>query len=139
MLIETTAKLIYDPIRKDLKKTHKSRCLIAELKTDDLFALYRSFIAKKYGEKFCPQAPVFKPHVTVIGPYEKIDLNKWKTKPHNGKIVKISYSVDVEKHWKFWVLPVQSEDLVNIRKEFNLDKNSWNFHITVGRDLDWQN
>ena len=54
-------------------------------------------------------------------------------KYHDAEIT-FEYSVEIEHHWKFWVLPVRCSFLNDIREELGLNR-EYNFHITIGRDL----
>lgn len=137
--LKTKGKLVYDPTRQDFKKTHKSRTLILELPRDQLDLYYRWFLKKQFGSWFELQRPMWGLHVTVVRGDEfipKDKLNLWKR--NAGEVVEISYSVSqVERHWAFWSLTVESPRLVEIRKELGLTP-IHRFHITIGRQYDWQ-
>ena len=137
MNLTNTGKLIYDQFRKDLKKTHKSRYLIVQPKYDDLDKLYQWYIEKQFGQCMKLQSPVWKCHITVVDPREKLKYpEKWNA--HKDEFIKFEYSPDVERTWKFWSLPVKSKQLENIREELGLNP-KFNFHITIGREHEWQN
>lgn len=116
-----------------MKKTNRSNLIVGEL--DFGFSdLYRHFVKKGTGKII--QANAWKPHVTIFDGKSKIDLTNhdfWKK--HDGKRVTIKYNLEVTKHWKFWVLPVECEFFKEIRAELGL-KRDFPFHITIGRDHD---
>lgn len=130
-----TAKLLYDPYRKDFRKTDKTRTLIAQLPRDDLTALYRWFIKRRF---YAPwddmQAPMFGNHVTIVGGREKFSSDAWRK--HEGRKVELVLRPEIYKTWKFWVMPVVNTDLIDgLRAELGLGKLK-HPHLTVGRDYD---
>lgn len=135
-MITLTGIIKYDPERRDLKKTHKSRTMIIDFKRDDLAAYYQWFLRKKFGEKFAMQTPLYGCHVTVV----RGDEPGWKSSnwgKHEGKKITIKYSPELECTWKFWHLPVAGDGLFELRSELGL-KAFHDFHITVARGYDWQ-
>lgn len=136
-MLTTSGKLLYDPVRQNLKRTDQSHTLILDLPSEDLAEYYQWFLKKQYGEKFKLQSPMFGTHVTVIRPQEvNLEHYAW-LKYHNQKLT-VSYSPDMlERHWEFWSLTIFSTELVNIRREFGL-RTDFRLHMTVGRQLQWQ-
>lgn len=136
--IPLRAKLSYDPVRPDFKKSYKTRTLIAELPRDGLDTYYHWMLKAKYGTWLQLQRPMYGLHVTVVKGTEQVPLKmlnlNWKK--HQGKMVALEYSPELYRHWQFWSLPVRSLDLENLRTELGLSS-KFNFHITVGRQLDW--
>ena len=132
-----TGKLIYDPLRENLKRTDQLHTLILDFPGEDLAEYYQWFIKKKYGDKFKLQSPMFGTHVTVIRPQE-VDINHPAWLKYQDKEVTIQYSPTMlERHWEFWSLTVFSSEIVNIRKEFGL-RTDFRLHMTVGRQFHWQ-
>jgi hypothetical protein len=130
--IKMTGKLVYDPVRPDLKKTHKQRTLIIQPRHDELDLYYQWFLKKRYGLML--QRPMWRTHVTVVAGNEHLP-NEASWKKHEGKYVEFLYSPELEKHWQFWVLPVSGEGLMDMREELGL-KSKFSFHITIGRLYD---
>lgn len=138
-MLKTSGKLIYEPFRRDFKKTHKVRTLILDLKRDDLDLYYQWFLRKQYGEYLYMNRPMYGLHVTVVAGNEHIDKSKlkfWKT--HQNEVFDIEYDPStLTSNWAFWNIKVKSDDLMAIRKELGLSSN-FDFHITIGRQHDWQ-
>lgn len=122
----------YDPYRPGLKKQNRSNMIVGEL--DFGFSdFYRHLVKKGTGKII--QNNAWKPHVTIYDGKSRVNHQTselWKK--YDGKRVKIRYSVDIQKHWKFWVLPVECEFFKELRAELGL-KNDYPFHITIGRDF----
>ena len=80
------------------------------------------------------QTPLWGGHITVLDGRQEPPLENQQHwgKYHNLEI-NFEYSVEIEHHWKFWVLPVKCPMLNDIREELGLDGN-YPFHITIGRD-----
>lgn len=134
--LKTTGKLVYDPTRKDLRKTFKSRTLIVELPWDDLDLYYQWFLLKRYGTWFQTQRPMWGKHVTIVRGDEKGYLSpNWGK--HAGRKVDVYYSPEVSRKWKFWSLPVKGEGLEELRVELGLVAKH-DFHLTFARQYDWQ-
>lgn len=127
--VKLKGKLIYDPVRPDIKKIRPESILILQPRFDDLDLLYQWFIRKRHGLTL--QRPVWRAHVTVVNGKEKITHPElWKK--YNNEFIEFEYSPHIEQHWKFWVLPVRSERLREIRAELGLKPN-YDLHITIGR------
>lgn len=135
-LIKRTGIIKYDPVRRDLKKTHKSRTMIIDFPRDEFSDFYQWLLRKKLGEKFAMQSPLYGTHVTVV----RGDEPGWKSpswKKHEGEKIDVYYSPELECTWKFWSLPVAGDGLFELRRELGL-KAFHDFHITVARGYDWQ-
>jgi hypothetical protein len=130
--VEIDVKIVYDPHRPGLRKNNRSNMIVGEL--DFGFSEYYQHLIKKGTGKII-QGNAWRPHVTIFDGRANLSqsaMQLWKK--YHGKIVRIKYSVDVTKHWKFWLLPVQCEFFNVIRSELGL-KSDYPFHITVGRDF----
>lgn len=136
-MLKTRGKLLYDPVRKNLKRTDQSHTLILDLPSEDLAEYYQWFIKKQYGENLKVQSPMFGTHVTVIRPQEvNVEHPAWLK--YQDQNLTVSYSPDMlERHWEFWSLTIFSTELVNIRREFGL-RTDFRLHMTVGRQFQWQ-
>ena len=156
--LKTKGRLVYDPVRRDLKKTHKERTLIVELPWDDLDLYYQWFLRKRYGTWFdhelrkqrvyneqqtalreidenipCVTRPMWGKHVTIVRGDEKGFKSPLWGK-HQGETVDIYYSPALTRTWKFWSLPVKGDGLFELRSELGL-KAFHDFHITVAREM----
>lgn len=130
--IQIDGTLIYDPYRPNFKKMHKTKTLILKLKNDNLTEYYKWHLQKKYGTWFDLQKPMWGYHVTIVSGNEKIvEETNWKK--YQNKKLSIKYSINLEKHWKFWVLPVYSDNFKKIRAELGLNPD-YKFHLTIGRE-----
>lgn len=136
-MLQANGKLLYDPIRENLKRTDKSHTLILDLPSEDLAEYYQWFLFKKYGTHFKLQSPMFGTHVTVIRPQE-VDLKHFAWLKYQDKELTVKYSpAMLERHWEFWSLTIFSKELVEIRREFGL-RTDFRLHMTIGRQLGWQ-
>lgn len=134
--IKTRGKLVYDPVRRGFKKGYKVRTLIAELPRDELDLYYQWFLKKRYGEWLWLQRPMFGLHVTVVrGDENGFKSNLWGA--YAGLKVDLEYGPIIRHHWGFWSLPVRGNDLLTLRQGLGL-KAQHDFHVTVGRQQDWQ-
>lgn len=130
--VELEGILRYDP-DKSLRK-RRERQLVLELKSRDLCRLYQWFIERRYWVRLQPS--MLKPHVNVLRRQESSfepPRDLWRK--YEGERVKIEYLPDVEKHWQFYVLPVRSDRLNEIRVELGLKPRN-ELHITVARELE---
>jgi hypothetical protein len=125
-------KLVYEPVRTELRKTFKAKTLIVDLPFDDLALYYCSVIKQKYGVHLHP--PMWGNHVTVVRGDEKPPKSQvWKK--HEGETVEFEVSPHLYRNWNFWCLPVRSQQLHDIRKELGLAA-FHEMHVTVGREVD---
>lgn len=132
MWCKTKAKVFYDPFRPGIRKVRPGSLIVADLDFG-IGEYYRWWVKKRFGLQL--QHTAWKPHVTILDgkqPLNPKQMDKWKL--HEGVLVDIDYSVDIEQHWKFWVLPVRSKQIQDIRKELGLPQKD-NLHITIGRML----
>lgn len=135
--IKTQGRLAYDPARHEFKKMYKTRTLIAEMARDELDLYYQWFLKKKYGDWLRLQRPMWGRHVTVVRGNEQVPcLDLWKK--HAGEIVEFEYSPMLEHKFGFWSLSVRGDELQALRVELGLMKIYHNFHVTIGRQVDWQ-
>lgn len=156
--LKTRGRIVYDPVRRDLKKTHKERTMIVELPWDDLDLYYQWFLRKQFGTWFDHELrsqtvfnasqtsthkidenvprinrPMWGKHVTIV----RGDEPGWKSKNwgnHAGEMIDIWFTPQVDSTWKFWHLPVRGDNLFEFRRELGL-KAFHNFHITIAREL----
>lgn len=135
--IKAQGKLVYDPHRgSDFRKTGKTRTLIVQLSRDDLDLYYQWFVRRQFGEGMALQRPMFGTHVTIVGGAERVpNMDAWKR--HQGETVTFEYGPAVRNHWHFWSLPVYCEYFQELRAELGM-KREPDFHITIGRQYDWQ-
>lgn len=112
------------------------RTLIVQLPRDDLDLYYQWFITRHHGQNLQLQRPMYGPHVTIVSGNEHVpNLKAWKK--YQGNVITFEYDTVIRNHWQFWSLPVYSEQFQSIRKELGL-KAEPDFHITIGRQFDWQ-
>lgn len=89
------------------------------------------WLKKNEGEKL--NLPLWGTHVTVLNGVKEVGeqyLEFWEK--YQGEQIEFEYSPYIEKHWKFFVLPVKCSKLEIIRDELGFDSN-YHFHITVAR------
>ncbi|RJF96152.1 hypothetical protein [Noviherbaspirillum saxi] len=129
-------RLAYDlpPIRSD--KPYNKRSLVATLPHDDLDLLYQWFVERQYGQALRLNRPIFGTHVTIVRHGEDIPNMEYWGK-YEGLEVDIEYDVGVRNHFDFWSLPVYSDWFQQVRRELGLAREP-DFHITIGRQFDWQ-
>lgn len=131
--IKTTGKIIYQPghtsfLRKKRSVDEHHTIVTASKGLSDY---YRWWIDREF--HLWIQPPMLNVHVSVFNGKESLgpEANRILTQLNNT-VVEYEYSVDVQQHWKFWVLPVRSEALKNIREQCGV-KRDYHFHITIGR------
>ena len=76
--------------------------------------------------------PKWGAHITVLDgrvSQQRLNMDVWEK--HQNEIVEFEYSHHVHQVWKFFTLPVRSEQLESIRRELGLPPKP--LHITVGR------
>lgn len=118
------------------KKPYTKRSLVATLPHDDLDLLYQWFIVREYGQAMRLNRPIFGTHVTIVRHEEDVpNMAAWGK--YEGVEVDIEYDVVVRNHFGFWSLPVYNEWFQEVRQELGLPPEP-DFHITVGRQFDWQ-
>jgi hypothetical protein len=132
MWVTTDSKLVYAPPRPGLKKKNRqtSWMVVAEIDRG-ITEYYRWWVLKRYG--IILQHTAWKPHVTILDGRHAVDKkyhSVWKK--YNNVIVPIEYSVEIEQHWKFWILPVKCDLFLDIREELGFSTN-FPLHITFGR------
>lgn len=157
--ITTQGRLLYDPVRRDLKKVHKERTLIVQLPRDDLDLYYQWFIRQRTGTWFNHEAkqqlifnetqtalvtrdvgharvhrPLWGTHVTVVRG-DELGYKSANWQKYHGQLITIQYSPDMNKIWKFWSLPVKPSNLLlDLRAELGI-KAHHDFHITIAREM----
>jgi hypothetical protein len=128
-----SGKLVYNPHRPDLRKTRQADDWWLVVNTDNgIGEYYRWWIKKMKGIELL--RPAWRTHVSILNGREPVQpeyLHLWKK--YQNKPIHFEYSVDIEQHWKFFVLPVRCEELVNIRGELGLSTKKSPLHITIGR------
>lgn len=132
MWLSTTAQILYDPSRPGIRKVRPGSLVVGNI-DPGIADYYRWWVHKRFGLSL--QRPAWTPHVTILdgkGKQQRVDMTHWKK--HHKCVIPIEYSVDIEQHWKFWVLPVRCEALCDLRAELGLSRD-YNFHITFGRML----
>lgn len=133
--IKTSGKLIVRPSSKfSLRKKRNIDEAHTIVQADRGLAEYTRWWVDKQLHLWL-QPPMLQVHVSVFNGKETLSEEAKKhLETLNGSLIEYEYSVDVQQHWKFWVLPVRSEMLNNIRGQCNVPKN-YHFHITIGRML----
>lgn len=130
--VTVPGKIIYDPPRPGIKKVQRATpwWVIVDL-DDGITHYYRWWLKRMKGIFVHP--PAWGVHLTVLDGRRKVQpefMGEWKK--HHGKVIEIEYSVAFEQHWKFFVLPVRSEFLTDLRHGLGFtDKHP--LHITFGR------
>lgn len=128
--------LVYDPVRLDFKKSHKTKTLIVQLPRDTLDLYYQWLIKRQFGTWLELQRPMYGLHVTVVKGNERINVPAcWKK--HVGETVEILVGTHLRRNFQFWNLPVRSQRLNELRCELGL-REDFPFHLTVGRQYEWQ-
>lgn len=132
--IKLTGKLRYNPPRPGLKKIRPGEDWRLVVELDRGIAMYYAWwVFKRYWKTI--QLPVWRPHITVLDgktQVKKHNVEFWKK--YEGQVIEFYYSPALEKHWKFWTLPVkQNSQLDEIRKELGIN-NAHPYHITIGRE-----
>jgi hypothetical protein len=134
--LTTRGTLAYNLPPLSSKKPYTKRSLVATLPRDDLDLLYQWFIERQYGQALRLNRPLFGTHVTIVRHSEHVpDMTAWGK--YEGVQVDIEYDVVVRNHFGFWSLPVYNDWFQEIRRELGLPPEP-DFHITVGRQFDWQ-
>jgi 2'-5' RNA ligase len=130
-----TGRLVYEPVRKNFKKSGKVKTLIIELPYDGLVNVYRWFITRRYGCQTSP--PMYGPHVTVVRGDEKPPMpNAWRK--HEGKRIDVLVSPHVYRIFNWWALPVKCPQIFDLRAELGLHSAAYEPHLTIGRDdMEW--
>lgn len=131
MWIKGGGRLVYNPDRPDLRKTRKADDWWLVVNTDNGIAdYYRWWIKKAKGIDL--QRPAWRTHVSILSGREPVTSEyKHLWKKYENQWIDFEYSVEIEQHWKFFVLPVRCEKLDVIRSELGLSH--YPLHITVGR------
>jgi hypothetical protein len=131
MWIKGAGKLVYNPHRPDLRKTRKADDWWLVVNTDNgISDYYRAWFKKDTGVDLLK--PAWRTHVSVLNGKEPVRpeyQHLWKK--YENEWINFEYGVDVEQHWKFFVLPVKCDRLDEIRAELGLK--SIPLHITIGR------
>ena len=128
--VPDTGIIKYDPPRNGIKKVRPGSVLVVDV--DYGIAEYYRWWVKKHFH-LTLQNNAWRPHITVIDgrvPLNQEQMKLWKK--YEKQVAHFEYSVDIKQHWKFWTLPVQSEQLTEIRKELGMSV-KYPFHITFGR------
>jgi hypothetical protein len=93
---------------------------------------YYYAVIKKYLHLTKVNKPYYAAHITVVaGKYEAVlDHPLWNK--HNEETVTISYDSFVRNHDMYFWLHVESETLINVRRELGLsDFPKYPFHLTI--------
>lgn len=124
-------KIIIDPKYSINKKIAFSPWWSIVKIPDNIIDYYRYLFEKQYDVKLTK--PKWGAHVSFIrGEEPKINIDDWNDF-HNKKI-KLSYSHDIFYNHDYVWLKVKSNDLLNIREHFGLQKeHKIGLHITVGK------
>lgn len=133
--IKATGKLVYQPsTRFSLRKKRNIDETHTIVPVDNNLAAYARWWVDREIHLFL-QPPMLGAHVSVFNGKETLNENAAQfLQETNGTTITYEYSLNVQQHWKFWVLPVRSNDLMYIRDKCGVNKN-YHFHITIGRML----
>jgi len=141
MWLQSTGKLIYTPNKPGAIKRNNKWWLVVEVDRSIInyyaYWINRQIIKPPWLVKgLILQTPQWGGHITVLD--GRVDVAKeyqhlWEK--YADESITYEYSVEIEKHWKFWVLPVRCNRLNDIREELGL-KRDYNFHVTIGRDAE---
>ncbi|PCJ96638.1 MAG: hypothetical protein COA52_01135 [Hyphomicrobiales bacterium] len=130
------SKIIYTEKRNSKKRANKPWIIVPV----DLYLInyYRTLLENEvtniFRSKSVIQASKWQGHVTVLDGRKDISPKKQKLwKKYNYDEVEFEYSNQIQKHWKFYSLPVKCEYFNFIRKELGLNEIE-TFHITIGRE-----
>lgn len=129
-MIKMKGKVRYSPIRNNI--ISNVDIVILDVDSDELCNYQQWFVNRHFGVKLHP--PMFGTHVTIIKPMEINKDRLWKK--HENEIIEFQYG-DLERHWGFWSLNIKSKDLVEIRRELDLNL-YYRLHMTIGKQDDWQ-
>lgn len=129
---KAVGKIHYAPTREKLKKTRVAddNFLIIDF-PNDIGVYYRHWVKKQFGLFLNP--PAYGCHITVLDGRSNIaDEYKHNWEKHLGRSICLYYSPEIYQHWKFWCLPVVSDDVKMIRRELGFfDEKP--LHVTIGR------
>ena len=131
MWVRGAGKLVYNPDRPELRKTRKADDWWLVVNTDNGISDYYRWWVEK-AKHITLQRPAWRTHVSVLNGKEPVKpeyQHLWKK--YEGKWIEFEYSVEIEQHWKFFVVPVRCPALEQIRKELGLTGTP--LHITIGR------
>lgn len=129
---QTTGRIIYNPNRPDKKKVRAADDWHLILKVDNgISEYYRWWLQKRFGLYTNP--PTWGCHVTVCDARQKPG-NPAVWRAYEGDLITIEYSPVIYQAWKFWCLPVRSNELTFMQKELGYSPKS-DLHITIGRML----
>jgi len=138
--IQASGILQHSPPRPGGKKRINNYWLIVKMPRG-IVEYYHHWIQKKIGPPWDPNAvklqlPMWGGHITVLDGRIPLNANQEKIlESLDGNRVNFEYSPDIQQHWKFFYLPVKSQQLDNIRKTLGLTK-PHPYHITVARQVD---
>ena len=143
-MFRSTGKVVYDPPRGDMKSRTQWWCVLNADR--EITRYYRWWVQKMYNpfkiDDWKIHAPAWDAHVSIIRgerpPQDMMHL--WKK--YQGKHVEVQYP-DVDQIYAvpprkgeaaglFFLVDVESPELVEIRKEFGF-KSDWKLHLTFGR------
>ena len=134
-------KLLFDPV--DLTKKHGlqstwKKNVIAVIDDEDFCEYFAWFIKKRYNLKIVD--PIRGAHLTIINDklIDGIDATERKysrsKSMFNGKVIDITYDLDIRTDGKYWWFKAQSNEAIMVRQHIGLQPTPYfGFHLTVGR------
>ena len=132
-MITICGKINFEPepfTKKHKEQTKWKKTISVDIKGEmDLF--YSNFIKKNYGISLI--RPQRLSHLTIVADRYKNERlwetvkNKW-----NGKKIEITYDPDVRGNGEYWWLKAECKIGNIIRKELDLGKIYFPYHITIG-------
>jgi hypothetical protein len=133
-LLKTEGIIRYNPKRVNLKKTRPADQYFLTIDfPNSIGEYYRYWIKKRYG--LFINSPAYGCHVTVLDGRHTVSedyIKHWKK--YDNQVIELYYSPEIYQHWKFWCLPVISNDAIMIRRELGF-LNDIPLHVTIGRML----
>ncbi len=135
---EISARIKFSPTIENFRRKDRLSEFWIHAEVDDGLHFYYAWWLNRYATKMKIHRPVFGCHVTVtrdrdfIGDDKREIFLKLKEK-YDGKIIKIHHGVDPYQKKDFWCIGVEPHPILcEIRESLGL-KNSFPFHITIGR------
>lgn len=132
-------RLIYDPKREGLHKTHRAKWWVVIHIDPEICVYYRDWVRREYSVIL--QGSAWHPHITVTGDVEPLIKEAWGYR--RNEILKFEYCNYVYCPWEppgpFFCVKVRSPDIEDVRNNLGFDARDTKkgCHITIGRRNDW--
>lgn len=80
--------------------------------------------------------PAWKEHITVIRDEEPLNDKKIFWERYNGYSIEFFFRIVPETNGEYWWLPVECEQLLDIREELGLSRNPYYpLHLSIGHKI----